>query len=197
MPDVVPPPMGESEPKTAPPRPNGPRPNDWNAVPQGSADWNSSPTVSGANCACGGDCGCGGCSNGGCSCGEDCDCPPMWHWMAGVEATYLDPRFHQIENFIFPIDFAAADPGWAAAPRIWLGAENCKGWGARVRYWQLCADRARFGLLDPTFGLIEDVGQNLKVYDIDAELTMRVDIGCWTFLGSFGGRYGSLERLTQ
>ena len=33
------------------------------------------------------------------------------------------------------------------------------------------------------------------MYDIDAEVTRRVEVGHWSFVGSFGGRYASIDRL--
>ncbi len=86
------------------------------------------------------------CATGNCECshachGEECccghDCGPYWHWTGGVEATYLDPRFHASGNPQADTTLRTIDPGWTAAPRIWLGVENADCWGAQVRYWQL------------------------------------------------------------
>jgi hypothetical protein len=119
-----------------------------------------------------------------------------WHWVAGAEGTYLSPNFHHDVQF-GPGTEHVLDLGWEAAPRIWLGVENCNGWGARARYWQLDAERNRFGLsFDAiTPGLLADFSQQLEMFDIDCELTRRIEVGHWTLLGSFGGRFGSLDRL--
>lgn len=128
------------------------------------------------------------CGDQSCGCDNECCCEPRWHWTGGVEATYLDPNFHN--SGIFKL----VDPGWTAAPRIWLGVENCNGWGARVRYWQLCANRTAFGI-QPAEDVLVDLSQSLDMYDIDCELTKRFDLGCWKLLGTFGGRYASLGGL--
>ena len=130
-----------------------------------------------------------------CGCEQPCDCCPCWHWTGGVEATYLDPRFHASGNPEADTTLRTIDPGWTAAPRIWLGVENADCWGAQVRYWQLDDQRHRFDITDVQPDTVFDGTQSLTMYDIDAELTKRWDSGCWGLAGSFGGRYGSLERL--
>ncbi len=146
------------------------------------------------------------CATGNCECshachGEECccghDCGPYWHWTGCVEATYLDPRFHASGNPEADTTLRTIDPGWTAAPRIWLGVENCNGWGSRVRYWQLSDEQSRFDITDFQPGSIFDASQTLKMYDIDLEGTKRMELGCWNLLGSFGGRFGSLERLVS
>ncbi len=144
---------------------------------------------------------CQGDVGGSCDCQSDCDCGSgmcdgCWHWVAGAEGTYLAPNFHNDVQFGRGTEHIL-DLGWEAAPRIWLGVENCNGWGARARYWQLDAERNRFGLtLDAlTTPVIADFSQQLEVYDIDCELTRRIEVGHWNLLGSFGGRFGSLDRL--
>ncbi len=79
--------------------------------------------------------------------------------------------------------------------RIWLGVENADCWGAQVRYWQLGDQRHRFDITDVQPDTVFDGTQSLTMYDIDAELTKRWESDCWGLWGSFGGRYGSLERL--
>lgn len=138
----------------------------------------------------------GGC-NHDCDCVHDCDCGPIWRWVGGVEATYLDPRFHSTGNPDADQALKTVDPGWTAAPRIWLGVENCNGWGARIRYWQLSDEQSRFDITDFQPGSIFDISQTLKMYDIDAEVTKRMDLGNWNLLGSFGGRFASLQRLVM
>jgi hypothetical protein len=128
------------------------------------------------------------------NCAQACD-GACWHWNAGVEGTFLDPKFHSTGNPNADTALALVDPGWTAAPRIWLGIENNSGWGARVRYWELGTDNSL--LDDPNVmpGGTANIFQNLQMYDIDAELTKRFDIGAWNLLGSFGGRFGSLDRF--
>ncbi len=67
--------------------------------------------------------------------------------------------------------------------------------GAQVRYWQLGDQRHRFDITDVQPDTVFDGTQSLTMYDIDAELTKRWNSECWGLAGSFGGRYGSLERL--
>ncbi len=122
---------------------------------------------------------------------------PCWHWTGGVEATYLDPNFHATGNPDADQALTRVDPGWTASPRIWLGAENDNGWGGRVRYWQLNVDEARFNITDFQPGNVADLNQDLKMYDIDAEATKDWNWDRWNLQLSFGGRYGSLERLVQ
>ena len=129
-----------------------------------------------------------------CNCGRECNCGPIWHWTGGVEATYLDPRFHASGNPLADPGLRLVDPGWTAAPRIWLGIENTNGWGARTQYWQLFNDQTRLGITNFQPDSIFDVTETLKMYDIDAEVTKRMELGNWNILGSFGGRFGSLQR---
>lgn len=144
-----------------------------------------------------------GCCDHDCDCSNDCCCERHCHWTGGVEATYLNPNFRREQGLVDgqtqtdPFSIVnLVDPGWTAAPRIWLGVENCDGWGARMRYWQLCANRTAFGIT-PEEDVLVDLSQNLDMYDIDCELTKRFDLGCWKLLGTFGGRYASLDRLLQ
>jgi hypothetical protein len=124
----------------------------------------------------------------------DC-CPRAWQWDAGVEGTFLDPHFHGTGNRNADAVLGIVDPGWTAAPRIWLGIQNDSGWGARVRYWELSDNEGRIGLTNVQPDTSIDIFQNLNMYDIDAELTKQFNLGCWKLLGSFGGCFGSLERF--
>jgi hypothetical protein len=128
-------------------------------------------------------------------CDHEFDCGPNWHWIGGVEATYLDPRFHASGNPQADQSLKLVDPGWTAAPRIWLGMENSNGWGSRVRYWQLSDEQSRFDITNIQPSSVYDISQTLKMYDIDAEVTKRMELGSWNLLGSFGGRFASLARL--
>ncbi|HEY2827820.1 MAG TPA: hypothetical protein VGJ04_09495 [Pirellulales bacterium] len=138
-----------------------------------------------------------GCNEVVCAAESDANCQPCWSWNAGVEGTFLDPHFHNTDNPQANQALGLVDPGWSAAPRIWLGIENNSGWGARVRYWELGDSQSLFGIRDFQPGSIFDVTQSLNMYDIDVELTKQVDLGSWNLLGSFGGRFGSLDRLVR
>ncbi len=129
------------------------------------------------------------------ACNQSPSCDPQWHWNAGVEGTFLDPHFHGTGNPDADAALSFVDPGWTEMPRIWLGIENNSGWGRWVRYWELSDHEDRIGLTNVQPGALLDIFQNLNMYDIDAELTKRFDLGYWNLLGSFGGRFGSLERF--
>jgi hypothetical protein len=131
-------------------------------------------------------------------CGGCCDnCCQQWFWTAGVEATYLKPH---VSNDIEGEDVGSAfsDMEFAAAPRVWLGVENCNGWGARARYWQYNNSRAfsDIGIIDDEpFGLEgSSFDSFLNAYVIDAEATRRLCIGNWNLLGSFGFRHVQMNQ---
>lgn len=124
------------------------------------------------------------CDSGHCGdCAYGCCCQPIWRFTAGFEATYLDVVLRDVQNI-----------GMNAGPRIWVGAENCNGWGARARYWQI--DATEFFVNQPlttspsatdTF----DQLYHLDLYTIDMEATKRGEFQDWDWLAFFGGRYAS------
>ncbi len=102
-------------------------------------------------------------------------------WTAGVEATYMDVVLRGVQNI-----------GMDAAPRIWLGVENCNGWGGRVRYWQISASEFFVNApltSSPSPTDVFDQLFDLNLYTIDLEATKRGEFGEWDWLAFLGGRY--------
>ena len=95
--------------------------------------------------------------------------------------------------------FSDIEGQYDAAPRIWLGIENDFGWGIRTEYWRYSASDASYNIfVDPALNVTNGSGSaSLEAYDIDLEVTRRVDYGCWKLLGSAGIRYGNLQREEQ
>ncbi len=119
------------------------------------------------------------CSSGNCAYG--CCCQPVWRWTAGVEATYMDVVLRGVQNI-----------GMDAAPRIWLGVENCNGWGGRMRYWQISASEFFVNAAltsSPSPTDVFDQLFDLNLYTIDLEATKRGEFGDWDWLAFLGGRY--------
>ena len=105
--------------------------------------------------------------------------------MAGVEATYLRPQTHATSSRIDSLSgftrFKYADlDQLEAAPRVWLGIENNRGWGVRARYWRLDANDAASDVDDATLPLpvtfVTDT--YLSADALELELTRRFCHGC-------------------
>lgn len=124
---------------------------------------------------------------------DDCCCACR-HWRGGLEGTFLAPNFHR-GILLGPGNENLMDFGWEAAPRIWLGLESCSGCGVRFRYWQLDAERKRFNIDALSPFVLLDLDQRLEMFDIDGELTRSFQWANWDMVASFGGRFGSLDRL--
>jgi hypothetical protein len=133
------------------------------------------------------------------NCCPDCvSCSKCRSLMVGVEATYLRPQLHDPSSRIDAVagdfqrfHFANLDD-LEAAPRVWLGIENGRGWGLRTRYWRLEAND-RYGDVDlPTLVTVQ-ASERLAAESLDLEATRRMCCGDWSLLGSFGARKGVLE----
>jgi hypothetical protein len=118
----------------------------------------------------------------------------------GVEATYLKPNvddggivFNNAFRSFVSSDYADFD-GLEGAPRIWLGFENAAtGWGIRARYWE-CDAAAHGGFTDLDIMDLANANVYARVSTVDLEVTRRWARRNWSWLGSFGVRYATLER---
>ena len=118
--------LSATQPPDSPPSPGKPDQTAGSACLQCNA---GCECTGGATCGCGSSCSCGsscGCGSGQC----DDNCGRFWQWTAGAEGTYLSPNFHR-DGVLGPESVGSVTLGWQAAPRIWLGVENCNGWGAQ------------------------------------------------------------------
>lgn len=124
---------------------------------------------------------------------------PRWTWIAGAEATYLSLNAPDLESdrlaFSDLIDF-----GFEAAPRIWIGAQSGRGWGAQVRYWDYEAHASGDGLIDTVSGGAQVADSyaahevsTVRMYALDAEGTRTLQGERWWIQGSLGMRHGSLQ----
>jgi hypothetical protein len=125
--------------------------------------------------------------------------------LAGIEATYLYPRLRR--NHILLIEETFEDEvvetttlstqndfdyRFAAAPRVWLGAENAYGGGVRARYWQYTnSDNFYTAQLDPWEVFIEG-DSHLDAFTLDLEATRRFCFATGDILASLGGRHASI-----
>ena len=101
-------------------------------------------------------------------------------------------------NQLAASEFSSIENRFDAAPRVWLGFENDCGWGIRAQYWRYSASDSTYNVnVGPPllFNMDNIAGDSsLTAYDIDLELTRRVDYRCWDLLESLGVRYGDLQR---
>lgn len=82
------------------------------------------------------------------------------------------------------------------ATRVIFGAEDCCGFGGRVRWFSFDNDIGYDGLWDTGVGTIVFSGDtSLDVDAIDLELTQRGQFGYWNILGSAGLRYGRVDMV--
>jgi hypothetical protein len=141
-----------------------------------------------------GDGGCGSCDT--CGQGDSGCCGPDSRFTAGVEATYLRPYLES--NILSNQNELFSDFTYEAAPRIWVGFENC-GRGLRARYWQYDAEAERIS--DASFVSDNDSGDSvffdeftadMEAYTIDIEVTKRFQRNCWDILATLGVRHAAV-----
>jgi hypothetical protein len=166
---------------------------------------------------------CIGC--GDIACG-DCVCCLATHglgWFVGFEATYVKPHFEDNPAFSVTQSDGATNESIEEVdfnydlvfnPRVFVGWQNCDGFGAKVTWWQF--DHSADSLSDsppangfgeiapPSFGDVDissnvptDVftaGSDLKVYAIDLEGTRQASLGCWNIGVGGGVRYAFAEQ---
>ncbi len=135
-----------------------------------------------------------------------CCCKP-WHIVTGVEATYLKanvqdtPLVHLTQLGQLVTSRIASLDDYYAAPRVWLGMENCNGHGIRARYWDFQASSWDYEVgLAPIVPDIFDIASynatnRLEAYTIDLEYTRRFAFHNWNLLGSIGARHARLDRV--
>jgi hypothetical protein len=113
-----------------------------------------------------------------------------------VEATFLRPDFDDARADVISDATTEFDFDFEAAPRVWLGVENCCGVGARVRYWEFDAEAEFDNQVIVPSPVNSVVGTSscgaLDTYVVDLEATKRVCRGCSEWLGSFGVRHVGL-----
>jgi Legionella pneumophila major outer membrane protein precursor len=136
--------------------------------------------------------------------GTMCDCCPNWFFTAGAEATFMWTQAADSAGG-FPhrgqlaaSDFSTIQNQFDAAPRLWIGAENDCGWGLRGGFWRFTADDPTNNVTvgPPALFPVTDVtgDSNLTAWNVDLEVTRRVDRGCWQILATGGVRYADLQR---
>jgi hypothetical protein len=156
---------------------------------------------------------CNTCSEPGCS--------QSWHVVGGIEALFLRPRLNNGDAFIVSSvtqddRVRSFDFDYETAPRLTVGLENCKGLGARVRYFYIDADafesqivdlglndRVSRTITDGVFitdvdaaGVLDDgvtVATDLKLQTLDLEMTQRLNLGKSTVNVSGGIRWAQVE----
>jgi hypothetical protein len=135
--------------------------------------------------------------NAGAECGSGCCTRCCGGLVAGVEATFLKPNVRDlgvtVRNNIDPLNSKdLADFGnLSAAPRVWLGVENARGWGVRARYWQFDAtstDDEQRAFVGNSIVDTLAAESSLRAYTLDLEGTKRIAVGNWCVLGTFGVR---------
>ncbi|MBI1249563.1 hypothetical protein GC197_17200 [bacterium] len=146
------------------------------------------------------------CGAPGCGCDSCCDLT----FVAGVEATFLAPihngqtdfvRYNLFNNVNNNFTTGNGNSPLVPAPRIWLGATNCHGWGALVRYWQLNNCTVRNDPFTPfttpptlsgdLYGF--STNNSLKLYALDIEATKNFCLGCWDMQAALGYRHALLQ----
>ena len=144
--------------------------------------------------------GCGSC------CVSSSACRKPWHVVLGVEATFLQPNvgdtglLHLTPGGRLVTSRLADLDDYYAAPRVWLGVENCNGHGIRARYWDFDASAWDYDTLLIPIGLNAfdtqtfDASSRLEAYTIDLEYTRRFQSHNWRMLGSIGVRHAKLDR---
>lgn len=147
-------------------------------------------------------------------CDACCPPPPRLFWVAGVEATFLNPDLNS-DGVTWAVEEVEEErEDWFSShnedvdsiylsPRIWLGVQGCC-WGANLRYWHLNASESFF---DPSIGAdgtwddydcgAPNIGvfssTRLEAYTVDLEITRRFCLhDCW-MQGSFGVRHAEIE----
>ncbi len=98
-----------------------------------------------------------------------------WHAVAGVETLFLKPHLPNGEAFsISDAGLDVRNRGFdfdhELSPRVWLGIENCSGFGARTRYFYLDADTAETAIVDLglTSAIQRQIADGLFLADLDA-----------------------------
>jgi hypothetical protein len=139
---------------------------------------------------------------------HDVDCDSCGHatggWIGGVELTVVQPFFEDARNPSTNLAglvgllggagmSSSASFGMDAAPRFWIGKQNCNGFGGRVRYWQY--DQSAGPVTSPLGipAVTETVLAGLEVHALDVEMTQVINWDNWVFTLSGGGRYGSVH----
>ena len=144
--------------------------------------------------------------------GECCPPQPSLFWVAGVEATFLNPDINSdgvswaVEDVLESreeVHISDDIDSMYLSPRIWIGVQGCA-WGANLRYWHLNASESQF---DPSIGNAGtwdgfDCGQpnvgffsmsRLEAYTIDLELTRRFCLHDCAMQGSIGIRHADIQ----
>ena len=124
---------------------------------------------------------------------------PWWSLYSGAEATYLALNAHNLEtDSLTHSDYLHF--GFGYAPRVWLGAQNQRGRGVQLRYWQYQTSAHGEGFVDTVAGggaipnaYASQETNTVQLYTIDAEGTLTRQSDDWWIQGTFGARHGQFQ----
>jgi hypothetical protein len=122
--------------------------------------------------------------------------------VAGIEGLFLAPISEPTQqvtltNLLTTGQYTGkADPGFGAGVRVWLGMENCDGWGFRGRYTHFGNCAIRPDAVVPIKAAPAAFNQSyyLNMDIVDLEITQRFRFCSFETNMSIGGRYARVER---